>query len=505
MKLFSRLAVFSLATAGLAHADVKLPAIISDHMVLQREMADPIWGWADPGETVTVKIAQQSKTATPGADGRWQVKLDPLQPGTALTLTVAGKNTITVKDVTVGEVWLGSGQSNMGMQVQAAQNFEEERAAATLPEIRVFTEVSAASDTPQTIGKGVWVICSPETVGRFSATLYFFGRELHKVIGGNLGLINSSVGGTPIESWIDASKQREVKDLKGFFADLDKANSAFNVDAAKAKYEKDLAAWKEVAAKAKAEGQKPPLPPRDPIALRARKGNVGGLFNGKIAPLIPYAIRGAIWYQGEANGTPAKASYYQYQLPLLVTDWRARWGEGDFPFAWAQLPNIGEAGRDWPTVREGMLKTLRLKNTGMGVNIDIGEEKNVHPKNKQEVGRRLALWALGTVYGKKVPATSGPLPTTHEVRGKEMVLSFSHTDGGLLAKGGELRGFEIAGDDGKYVKATAKIEGNKVIVSSPAVPKPSDARYSWANWPDGNLYNGAGLPASPFRTDCGCD
>jgi hypothetical protein len=198
---------------------------------------------------------------------------------------------------------------------------------------------------------------------------------------------------------------------------------------------------------------------------------------------------------------PTKAPYYQYQLPLLVSDWRARWGEGDFPFAWAQLPNIGEGARDWPTVREGMLKTLRLKNTGMGINIDIGEEKNVHPKNKQEVGRRLALWALGTVYDKKVPATSGPLPAGRQVRGHELVLSFSHTDGGLVAKGGELHGFTIAGEEAKFVKATAKIDGNKVIVSSPEVAKPTAARYDWSNWPDGNLYNGAGLPASPFRTD----
>jgi sialate O-acetylesterase len=324
---------------------------------------------------------------------------------------------------------------------------------------------------------------------------------MQKVVGGNFGLINSSVGGTPIESWIDASAQENTPELKSVIAEMRKAEAAFDPVAAKANYEKALAAYKVAEEKAKAEGRPPRPAPRDPVLLRARKGNLGGLFNGKIAPLIPYAIRGAIWYQGEANGMPAKSAYYQYQLPLLVTDWRARWGQGDFPFAWAQLPNFGENGRDWPTVREAMLKTLRLPKTGMGINIDIGEEKNIHPKNKQEAARRLALWALGTVYGKKVPATSGPLPAGHEIRGQQVILSFSQTDGGLVAKDGELKGFTVAGEDGKFVKATAKIEQDNVIVSSPEVPKPTAARYDWANWPDGNLYNGAGLPASPFRTD----
>jgi len=233
--------------------------------------------------------------------------------------------------------------------------------------------------------------------------------------------------------------------------------------------------------------------------LNERKGNVGGLFNGKIAPLIPYAIRGALWYQGEANSTPDKAPFYQAQLTLLVNDWRARWGY-DFPFAWVQLPNFGGAGRDWPAVREAMLKTLALKDTGMAITIDIGEEKDIHPKNKQDVGRRLAAWALGTVYGQKV-ATSGPLPAGHQVRGSEVLLSFKHTDGGLVAKGGELKGFVVAGEDKQWKSARARIEGDKVIVSSADVKQPVAARYAWENWPTCNLYNGAGLPASPFRTD----
>jgi sialate O-acetylesterase len=227
---------------------------------------------------------------------------------------------------------------------------------------------------------------------------------------------------------------------------------------------------------------------------------VGGLFNGKIAPLIPYAIRGALWYQGEANSGPDKAPFYSAQLSLLVKDWRARWGY-DFPMAWVQLPNYRAAGRAWPELREQMLKTLSVPKTGMAIAIDIGDEKDIHPKNKQEVGRRLSLWALGEVYQKKVPATSGPLPAGHEVRGSEVVLSFKHTDGGIQAKGGELQGFTIAGADRAWKPAQARIDGAKVIVSSAEVQQPVAVRYAWQDWPVCNLYNGAGLPASPFRTD----
>jgi sialate O-acetylesterase len=239
--------------------------------------------------------------------------------------------------------------------------------------------------------------------------------------------------------------------------------------------------------------------PQDPAVLAARKGDVGGLFNGKIAPLVPYAVRGFLWYQGEANTVPAKAPFYAAQLKLLVTDWRARWG-ADLPFAWAQLPNFTGAGRDWPLVREAMLDALALPRTGMGFNLDIGEAADIHPRNKQEAGRRLALWALGEVYNEKVPATSGPRPAGHEVRGAEIVLRFTHANGGLVAKDGALRGFEIAGADRVWRAATARIAGDTVIVSGAEVPQPIAARYAWENNPAASLFNAAGLPATPFRT-----
>jgi sialate O-acetylesterase len=508
----------------MALADVKLPAIFGDHMVFQRDVALPVWGWAEPGEAVTVTVnasasetsnsnsagafgvksssrtASQTHRVTADAAGKWSVKLDKLRAGDKVTLTVSGRNTLTINDALVGEVWLGSGQSNMAMAVNRAKDFEQEQGLAKLPLVRMFKEESASAQSPQAAGKGQWVVCAPDTVGGFSATLYFFGREIHQAHGVPVGLINSSVGGTPIESWIAPEAQRASKELKPFFAATEKENAEIASEAAVKKYEADLAKWTEAAKKARAEKRTAPRKPRDPREVASRKGDVGGLFNGKIAPLIPYAIRGALWYQGEANSTPAKAPFYEAQLKLLVSDWRARWGY-EFPFAWAQLPNFGGAGRDWPTVREAMLKTLALPKTGMGINIDIGEERDIHPKNKQEVGRRLSLWALGTVYGKKVPATSGPLPDGHKVRGGEVTLSFKHTEGGLVAQGGELKGFVIAGDDKQWKPATARIEKDKVIVSSPEVKQPVAVRYACENFPTCNLFNGAGLPATPFRTD----
>ncbi len=471
--------------APFARAEVKLPTIFGDHMVLQRDIGVPVWGTAAPGEEVTVSIAGQTVSTKANAEGKWSVKLAKLNAPGPHTLLVKASNSLTLTDVLVGEVWLGSGQSNMAMQVSRAKHFEQEQAAAKFPQLRMFTEGRAVAGSAQTQGKGKWVLCTPETVGGFSATAYFFGREIHKSLNVPVGLINSSVGGTPIESWIAPEAQKASPELKAFFENKGKPAKAVDPEQAKAK----------------ADGKPARKRPADRSALAERKGNVGGLFNGKIAPLIPYAIRGALWYQGESNSTPDKAPFYHAQLSLLVTDWRARWGY-DFPFAWVQLPNFGGAGRDWPLVREAMLKTLALPKTGMAITIDLGEEKDIHPKNKQDVGRRLAAWALGTVYGHAV-ATSGPLPAGHQVRGSDVALSFKHTNGGLVAKDGELKGFVIAGEDKQWKPAQARIEGDKVIVTSADVKQPTAVRYAWENWPTCNLFNGAGLPASPFRTDAG--
>lgn len=499
-------AVPLLLLATLARADVRLPAVLSDHMVLQRDKPVPVWGTAAAGERVTVEFAGQTATTTAGDDGRWQVRLTPLTASAEpRTLTVRGANELVLKDVLVGEVWLGSGQSNMAMAVRSARNFEQEQAAADLPRIRMFTERSGAAKEPQTQGSGAWAVCSSETVGAFSATAFFFGRELQRRLEVPVGLINSSVGGTPIESWISPEAQRSAESLKPYFAAIDAEIAAFDSVAAAEKHELALARWEEQVRRVKEQNarsdKQQPLPrkPQDPATLLERKTNVGGLFQGKIAPLVPYAIRGVIWYQGEANAAANKAPFYRHQLPLLVEDWRAKWGE-ELPFAWAQLPNFGGRGDGWCLVREAQLQTLRLPRTGMAIAIDIGEKSDIHPKNKQDVGLRLAAWALGDVYQQSVPDSSGPLPARAEFSQGSGRLSFTHA-GGLKPRDGELRGFEVAGEDQVFRPAKAKIDGQQVVVSSAEVARPVAARYSWRDDPDGNLVNGAGLPASPFRTD----
>ena len=482
-----------------ARGEVKLPALFSDHMVLQQEMSAPVWGWADAGEEVAVSIDNESATTKANADGKWSLKLPPLKASGPHTLTIKGKNSVTITDVLVGEVWLGSGQSNMAMTVNRANDYEKEQAASNLPNIRMFTVTSGAASEAQENCTGKWVVCSPDAVGTFSATLFFCGREIHKKLGVPVGLINSSVGGTPIESWVSEEAQSASPDLKKMIDDAKRQYAKFDAAAATARYEKDLAKWKEEAAKAKAAKQRPPQAPRDPVAIHKRKGNIGGLFNGKIAPLIPYGLRGALWYQGEGNANGERADYYGTQLRLLVTDWRKRWGS-EFPMAWVQLPNFNSRG-SWPVVREQMLESLVLPKTGMAITIDIGDPKDIHPANKQDVGKRLAAWALATVYEQKGIASSGPLPAGHETKGREIAVRFKHTDGGLVAKGGELKGFEICGSDKAWKPASARIEGEQVFVTNADVAQPVAVRYAWKDNPDCNLYNGAGLPASPFRTE----
>jgi sialate O-acetylesterase len=496
-------AVFILAASSV-RADVTLAAIFSDHMVIQADHEVPVWGWADAGEEVTVAIGGQTKAAQADAKGKWLVRLDKVKPSDALTLTVKGKNTIQVQDVLVGEVWLCSGQSNMAWTVSASNDFEREKAAANLPKIRMFKESSLAATTPQERCKGAWAVCSPETVGGFSATAYFFGREIHKALGVPVGLINSSVGGTAIEAWTSLEAQKDKKELKSIFTRWEKLAADYDPAKAQARYEKQLADYKEAVAKAKAAGTRPPNSPRKPVDPRRDNNHPTNLFNGKIAPLIPYAIRGAIWYQGESNA--GNGGIYGLQLATLIKDWRTRWGQGDLPFAWVQLPNYHALqtkpveSTGWVLVREGMLKTLSLPHTGMAITVDVGEADNIHPKNKQDVGKRLALWALASVYGQKV-AASGPLPAGHKIDGSRVIITFKHTEGGLEPKDEKVKGFAIAGADKKWAKADAKIMGDQVVVSHPDVKQPVAVRYAWADNPDCNLRNGAGIPASPFRTD----
>ncbi|MEI6234193.1 MAG: sialate O-acetylesterase [Planctomycetota bacterium] len=511
LALFRFVFVIALAATSAApqlFADVSLPSLFSDHMVLQQDVPVPVWGWAVADEEVSVTINGQTKSVKAGADGKWSLKLDALKAGEPTTLVVKGKNTLTINDVLIGEVWLCSGQSNMGFHVSGADNFEKEKAAANYPKLRHFTVTSMGANEPKEKCTGAWVVCAPDTVGTFSATAYFFGREVHLKSGQAVGLINSSVGGTAIEAWTSMDAQKDKPELKPLFEGWKKKQADYSPEKSKAAYEKQLAAWTANQPKLKADGKaiprKPILAP-EPIKNTSYPAN---LFNGKINPLVPYAIRGAIWYQGEHNaGNPEIAQHYGLQMSTLITDWRARWGS-EFSFGIVQLPDFHAAQKEpsehvgWVMVREGMLKTLSLPKTGMAVTLGCGMPENIHPTNKQEVGRRLGSWALADVYGKKEFAAFGPLPSGHQINGAEVTISFTHTDGGLVAKdGGELKGFAIAGEDKKFVWAKAKIVGDKVVVSSPDVPKPAAVRYAWAANPQFNLFNGAGLAATPFRTD----
>jgi sialate O-acetylesterase len=490
----------------LTAAELKLASVLADHMVLQRDKPIAVWGWADAGESVTVAFAGQSKSAIAAADGKWSLKLDAIAASAdPRVLIVTGKDgrKVEVKDVLVGEVWLGSGQSNMAMTVAGCYHFDAEKAAAKFPLIRHYRESSGPAEKPQAEGKGAWQTCTPDTVGGFSAALYFFGREIHQEVGVPVGLINTSVGGTPIESWVAAEMQSSDPETKTNYDTRLDTFLKFDPAQAPALHQKQTAIWKAASEKAKANGTPFVVPaPKDPLAMHKLKGGPAGLFNGKVVNLVPYTLRGMLWYQGEGNaGNAGNPGLYHKQLTQLVTSWRSLWHD-EVPFAWVQLPNYTSPGEGWPRVRESMLKTLALPKTGMAITIDLGDAKDIHPKNKQDVGKRLSYWALGTVYGKNVPAISGPLPAGSTISGNAIKVSFKHTNGGLKSiTGGALTGFQITAADQQWKPAEAKIVGETVVVSSPEVAQPVAVRYAWKDWPEYSLANGAGLPASPFRTD----
>lgn len=498
------LSALTASSTALFAVDFRLGSPISDHMVLQREKPVAIWGWADAGEVVTVSFAGQSKSATAGTDGKWSLNLDALAASSeSRSIVVAGKgqHRVEVKDVLVGEVWLGSGQSNMAMTVAGCYSFEAEKAAGNFPLIRQYRESSGPSEQPQAEGKGAWQECTSDTVGGFSAVLYFFGREIHKEVGVPVGIINTSVGGTPIESWVAAEVQSSDPETKVNYDSRLDAHRKFDPTQAPALHQKQLAVWKAASDRAKETGT--PFvtpPPKDPLAMYKLKGGPSGLYNGKVVNLVPYTLRGMIWYQGEGNANSNPGLYHK-QLSQLVTSWRRLW-QDEVPFAWVQLPNYTAPGEGWPRVREAMLKTLELPKTGMAITIDLGDEKDIHPKNKQDVGKRLSFWALGSVYGKAVPAISGPLPAGWSINGNAITVTFKHANGGLKSMhGGPLTGFQIAAADQQWKVADARIVGETVVVSSPEVTLPAAVRYAWKDWPEYSLANGAGLPASPFRTD----
>jgi sialate O-acetylesterase len=453
-----------LLSASVASADVTLPKIFGDHMVLQQETEVPVWGKAEKGEKVVVVLGDAKADATAGDDGRWSVRLKtPKASDQGQSLVIEGKNRVEFKDVLVGEVWVCSGQSNAEWTVDISANPQEEAKNANFPQIRMVKVQHNAAKEPQEEVNATWAVCSPDSVPKFSAIGYFFARKLHQDLKVPVGIISTNWGGTIAEAWT--------------------SNATLASD-----------------------------PDYGPILERAANFQPGNpnqasvLYNGMIHPIIPYAIKGAIWYQGESNRS--RAQQYAKLFPAMIGDWRKLWKQGDFPFYFVQLaPYKYDKNNDvqeLPELWEAQTKTLSAsKNTGMAVTTDIGDLADIHPKNKQDVGLRLALWALAKDYGKQDLVYSGPLYESSAVEGNKIRVKFQHA-AGLMAKSGEPQLFTIAGEDKKFVPAKAVIDGETVVVSSDEVAKPVAVRYGWSEWAEPekyNLYNKAGLPASPFRTD----
>jgi len=481
--------------AALARAEVKPNGLFSDHAILQQEMAMPVWGTARDGEKVTVKF-QGQEVSTVAKDGRWLVKLKPLKAGGPFILSITGDNAVTFTNVLVGEVWLCSGQSNMGFQLNRAHNAAEAIAAAGDPQLRLFTVPHGAEDSPRGDVEGNWHESTPASASNFSAVAYFFGRDLRRALKVPVGLIDSSVGGTPAEAWTSRGALESDPELRKILEQHTENVKSFDAVKAQAQHEKNLAKHKEAVKQAKAKGTPPPKAPTrlaDPARASKRPGC---LYNAMIAPLQPFALCGAIWYQGEANS--GRAEQYQKLFPALIRDWRSGWKQGDFPFLFVQ---IAPEERMTPEIREAQLLTSQtVPGTAMAVTTDVGNATDIHPKQKEPVGARLALAARAIAYREKIEY-SGPVFDSLKVESNRAILSFTHVGSGLIAKGGELRGFTISGADGNSQPANAIIEKDKIIVSSPSVSKPIAVRYGWQNVPDVNLFNGDGLPASPFRTD----
>jgi sialate O-acetylesterase len=489
------MAVLLFGCSSRIHADVTLAPLFRDHAVLQRDKPVPIWGKAGPGEKVSVSFNRQTQTAVTDDRGRWRVQLAAMPASSVpAKLTVRGKNTLTIQNVLVGEVWLCSGQSNMEWLVKDSLNAGQEIAAADFPQIRHFRVPHVAAVSPQDDCGSTWTVCSPASAGAYSAAAYYFGRELYRRLGVPIGLVNSSWGGTQIEPWM--SPAGLAGDPAGPEVDKRWQEEMQALPAKRAAYEKALAQWNTDAAEAKKNGRVFKIrKPSEPLGIGSRQQPTA-LYNAMIAPLVPYAIRGVIWYQGEANAS----RYIEYRtlFPSMIRQWRRDFGQGDFPFYYVQLANH-RPRKHWAFLREAQEYALQLPATGQAVAIDIGESNGIHPKNKQEVGRRLALNAFATTYGLKIEH-SGPRYAGMAVEQDKVRLRFTHAEG-LKTKDPAMPGFEIAGDNKKFVPASASIDGETVVVSAGEIKNPVAVRYAWASDPPAPLYNAADLPASPFRTD----
>ena len=509
--------VASAAQSVQAQQALKLPSCFSDHMVLQQQQHAKIWGWAKAGSLVKIGFNGLAINSKADEQGKWTALLPRFAASSKPSkLTVAsGDEEIVIDDILIGEVWFASGQSNMAWNLKNTQDSDKEIATANMPAFRMFLAEPTPAMEPQTDIKGSWKVCTPENAPAFSATAYYFAKKIHQETGVPVGVIKSVIGGKRCECYCSREAMMSNANGKKMMAQLDAQAKAFDPEAAKQKYEKALKAWEAKTADLRKANRELPQEKRKRLPRRPQKqthpmmnaGNPTVLYNGMINPFVGYNMRGAIWYQGESNARAELAPIYQEMFTLMIQDWRTRWN-ADFPFYFVQLANFRKAttepgvDNEWPTVQNQQRLTLQLPYTGMATINDIGEESDIHPKNKKDVGERLARWALKNEYGKNV-VVSGPLYDAVTFDNEKAIVEFKHLGGGLKSRDGEpLKRFEIAGEDKQWFWADAKIVNNQVVVSSKEVSKPVAVRYAWAANPTGaNLVNSEGLPASIFRTD----
>ncbi len=498
--------VLVLMPVAIVSAQVSIPKILSDHMVVQRDLPVHVWGRAPVGEQVSVTFRGQTATGTSDRIGRWSIYLKPGAAGGPFEMAIKGTpaavanglmdgNALpltTIHDILVGDVWIASGQSNMEFPMSRAASAAADLPHADNQQIRLLMVDKKAADYPQDdLSTTGWTASSPETAKEFSAVAWYFAREISQREHVAVGVVDSTWGGTVAESWVRLTALGEDASLDPLFASRGKM-----LDHA-ADTENELKDEQRQRDEAKAQGKPiPQFPWHPPLA----SWGPGNLWNGMIAPMVPFPIRGVLWYQGESNSALERWPLYDRIMRTLIEDWRHQWGQGAFPFFYVQISNFKSTPlEDWASLRQQQVKTLGLRNTAMAVTIDIGNPDDVHPTDKLDVGHRLALAARATVYGDAQLEYSGPMFRQATIEGNSIRAWFDHAKR-LTAKGGEVSGIEVAGADGKFVSAKATVDADTIVASSPDVPNPVSIRYGWSNSPQCNLFNGEGLPASPFTS-----
>jgi len=501
-----KLLLLCLTLPLISHADLSLPAILGSNMVLQRGQENKIWGWGEPNETVTIEFAGKTHKTSCDENGTWAIKLPAMEASSEnRSMTITGKNKLVLENILVGEVWVCSGQSNMGWSVNLTWNADLEIATAKYPLIRHITNPNPGSQEPQKTFNGQWDICSPDNIGNFTAVGYYFGRMIHQVLDVPVGLIDNAWGGSACESWVKRDR------LKGplyepLIQQWEEIEANFDLEKAKAVHAKKVKEWEAKRDKLKAAGKPIPNKPRPPRDILSGQHRPANLYNARHLPIVPYGIRGAIWYQGESNS--GRAYQYRDLFPLMIQNWRDDWQQGDFPFYWVQLADFRDEEDEpgdstWAETREAQTMTMyKLPNTGQAVITDLGEASDIHPKNKQEVAKRLARWALAKDYNIDIPYRSAEFESI-TIKDDKATITFKHVNTALrTVDHKKLDGFAIAGEDKVWHWAEAKIKGtDRVEVWCENVKVPVAVRYGWADNPVCNLYDKVGLPVNPFRTD----